>query len=91
MIVHAEYFVGGGAEREECQNADGESESKTEKTATIGVPLLGLKMKNETNNKTKESTTTLGISLLGIDAGCILNIHTEIFIPIVVETSKPNK
>ena len=48
-------------------------------------------MKSETNNQTKENKTTLGISLFGIDVGNIFNIHTELFIPIIVEKNKSNK
>lgn len=48
-------------------------------------------MKSETNNQTKENKTTLGLSLLAIDAGYILNGHSELYIPIIVERNKPNK
>jgi hypothetical protein len=53
--------------------------------------MLGLTMKSETNNQTRENKTTLGISLFGIDAGYIFNVHTELFIPLIIEKSKPNK
>lgn len=88
---HAEFIVGGGFEKEDWRNANGETESKTETSGSIGIPLLGLKAKSETNSQTKENKTTLGISLFGIDAGYIFNIHTELFIPLIVEKSKPNK
>ena len=67
------------------------AESKTESSGSIGIPLLGLVMKSETNNQTKENKTTLGISLFGIDAGYIFNVHTELYFPLIIETNKPNK
>jgi RHS repeat-associated protein len=89
--AHAEFVVGGGYEREEWRNSKGKAESKTETSGTIGIPMLGLTMKSETNNQTRENKTTLGISLFGIDAGYIFNVHTELFIPLIIEKSKPNK
>lgn len=69
----------------------GEVQSKSETTASAGWAGFGVSMKNETSSFTNESKTTLGLSLFNYNIGYLLNIRTEIFIPIVTETYKSNK
>lgn len=89
--AQAEMFVGAGTEIEQSRNASGELQSKTENTASVGIPGIGIAMKSETNNNTKAITTTLGISIGNFNFGNIINVHTELFIPLITEKYKPNK
>ena len=88
---HAELLAGYGVEREEWSNSKGEVESNSETSLSFGAGVIGLAMKHETNSVTKETKTRLGLSLFGFDFGNVLNIHTELFVPLITETYKPNK
>jgi RHS repeat-associated protein len=85
----AEGVAGAGFENETKTNSSGEKET-TSQTNISGGAIVRLDARSETNSKTKEVKTSTGLSI-GFNAGAILNVRLEIFIPIITETHKPNK
>jgi hypothetical protein len=83
--------LGAGTEIEQSRDASGGLQSKTENTVSFGTPFIALSMKSETNNNTKANTTTFGLSFGNFHFGTVINVHTELFVPLITEKYKPNK
>ncbi len=88
--ANASFIVGAGTKTEEMRDSNGNLQSTTENTAQIGIGFINLSMKSKTNNVTTANTTNVGISIAW-DYGMILNVHSEIYIPLITEKHTPNK